>query len=200
MPPIKESVLDDDNVDLFSDLDGDAGGDDSGSASGGDNAATSAPPKDGDKRVNDLMSNWQKEQARANRLQGELDKLKSQKPSDQKPEGQAPAADPDPTREEWISAQREFLRERALNSDGRFEEYGIGLDDLTGDTPAEIKASVKRFQTLIDAVETKARTRLLQEYGLNPEIAGQAMDPKVDIDGMSTDDFNKLVEKARGWR
>lgn len=200
MPPFKESVLDDDNVDMFSDLDGDAGGDDSGSTTGGDDAA-SAPPKDESKRINDLMSRAQKAEARADKAEKALE-ASAAKDQGQRSEGQAPAkdGDADPTREEWISAQREFLRERALNSDARFEEYGIGLDDLTGDTPAEIKASVKRFQTLIDAVETKARTRLLQEYGLNPEIAGQAMDPKVDIDGMSESDFNKLVDKARGWR
>ena len=200
MPPYKECVLDDDNVDMFSDLDGDTGGDDSGSGTGGDDAGQSAPPKDESKRVNDLMGNWQKEQARANRLERELEKLRGQKPADQRPEGDAPAADADPAREEWISAQREFMRERAATSDKRFEEYGIGVDDITGNTPAEIRASFKKLQALIDAVETKARTRLLQEYGLNPEIAGQAMDPKVDIEGMSTDDFNKLVEKARGWR
>lgn len=200
MPPEKESVLDDDqNVDMFDDLDtGDAG--DAGDAGSAGDAGDAPPPKES-KRINDLMSMAQKAEARAAKAEKALKDLQAgDKGKGSGGDAPAPASDSDPAREEWISAQREFLRERALGSDARLEEYGIGLDDITGDTPAAIKASVNRYRTLIDAVETKARTRLLQEYGLNPEISGQAMDPKVDIDGMSTDDFNKLVEKARGWR
>lgn len=191
--------MDDENVDMFDDLGGDAGGADAGSDSG--EAGTDAPPPKESKRISDLMSAAQKAQARANKAEARVKALEAAKSeSGSQSDDTAPARDErDEERQEWVSAQREFLRERALNSDARLEEYGISADDIAGSTPAEIKASVKRYQALIDAVETKARNRLLLEYGLNPEIAGQAMDPKVDIGAMSDDDFEKLVQKTKGY-
>jgi hypothetical protein len=184
----------DEELDQFDDLDGD---DPSGSGSDGDDAG--APPAQGkapeskeSKRVNDLMGKWQSEQERNKRLQAQLDELKGKKTTDG--DGQ-PA--PDPEREAWIEAQRDFARERGLNSDPRLADYGLTSDDITGNTPAEIKASVKRWTDVIDAIETKARNRVLAEHGLSPEVAGGSAPKVPDVASLSDDDFEALVRRAK---
>jgi hypothetical protein len=187
-------VSEQDDLDLFDDLDEN---DSSGAGSDGDEAG--APPAKGDapaaaesKRVNDLMSKWQKEQERNKRLAAELDELKGKATQDG-----APAPAPDPEREAWLEAQRDFARERGLNTDPRLAEYGLTSDDITGTTPTEIKASVKRWTDVINAIETKARNRVLAEHGLAPEVSGGEPAQKLDIAAMNDDDFENLIRRTK---
>lgn len=189
-------MSDSDDLDLFDDLEGDPSGAGSGEAGDGDGAppaqGSNAPADAESKRVNALMSKWQSEQERNKKLQARLDELEKAATSDG-----APTPAPDPEREAWMEAQRDFARERGLNADPRLAEYGLTSDDITGTTPTEIKASVKRWTDVIDAIETKARNRVLAEHGLAPEVTGGGAPPKLDIAGMSDDDFDQLVRKAK---
>lgn len=187
--------MDDDNMDLE-----DLGGDDlPGSGSGGDDA----PPADGDaagskdsKRVNDLMSKWQTEQSRANAAEARIRELEGKKTrGDSKDKGR------DPEVQQWIEAQVEFARDRAFNSDPRLARFGLTAEAVAGATPAEMAASVKRYSTLIESIETKVRNEVLADNGLVPDGdgAGGTSRQSTDFGAMSDEDFEKAVRRGRGW-
>lgn len=182
--------MEDDELGLDDDLDNEGEPGSDAAASDGALPSDDESGSKESKRVNDLTSKWQKAEARAKKAEAALAKSKPESDA-----GAAPAVAPEVS--EWIEAQREFARERALNSDPRLAEYGLTADDIAGDTPAEVKASVKRQIDLINSIETKVRQRLLIEHGLSPEVPGGGRTERLDIDGMSEKDFDQLVARSK---
>lgn len=182
-----------DDLDLLDDdVDGEA---DTGS---GDDSAEGrdAPPAEGsddagpeDKRVNDLMGKWQREQAKSKRLEAELAAVKS-KPST--------VADVPPNVQAWMDAAKDGARERYYAADPRFADYGLDQSAIDGSTPDEMKASKKRWSDLFDAMETKVRASVLADHGIVPEISSTRKGPSKDFGAMSAEDFEKEVARVTG--
>jgi len=183
------------------DLDFDNLGDlpDTGSPDAGDGSG--APPADPagasganeSKRINDLMSNWQREKARADRLEAEA---QGKKTAQAKPKaGEMPEAV-----RQWVTAAKDAARDRYFNTDPRLAEYGIELSAIDGETPDEMAASAKRYRTLIDAIESKARDKVLSEHGISAELAGGSRSVDLDIGAMDEKAFAELVAGVKNPR
>lgn len=163
-----------------------------------DSGSNDAPPKDegsdgaDEKRVNDLMSKWQSEQAKANRLQKELDSLKAKAPSASK----AKNARADSGADEFVQFARESARTQLFNSDPRLAAYGLSASSIAGDSLDEMKASVKAQLDLISAIETKTRNQILAEHGLEPSVAsGEASGEVPNFLSMSDKDFEAFLNQ-----
>lgn len=174
------------------DLDGSPDGD------GEDADASGAPPSDNpadrdgneSKRISDLTSKWQKAEARAKKAEAALKTKET--PADKDGE-QIPEAI-----RRWMDAAKGAARDRYFNADKRFAEYGLELALIDGEEPDEMQASAKRLSALIDAVEQKARERVLEEHGLSAESVGSAPATKVDFGSMSDEEFMKFLNKRDG--
>lgn len=168
-----------------------------GDASGSDNSAppseTPAPQADS-KRVDDLMSKWQSEQARANRLQKELDAARAGGGSQGAPQGDA-----DGSMDEFREFARENARNQLFGSDPKLAAYGLKAEDITGSTIAEMRESLRKHQKLIDGVETQARNQILAEHGLSPEVAtGASTENAPKFSQMSDEEFDKFLKERDG--
>lgn len=191
--------MDDQELDQFDDLDS---GNDTGSESGDESPAPpsgqSGEASNSDKRINDLMSKAQREEARANRLERELKALKG---SDDASDDKAPAA---PRRQAeadgWAELLREESRKVLFSSDPRLAEYGVTPDVLVGSTPDEMRESLRREVQRIDAMESKIRNRVLVEHGLDPEVGGGSGEPPVDYASMSKKEFEEALQRAMNRR
>jgi hypothetical protein len=182
-----------DDLDQFDDLEDNEGepGSDDGDAGVDAPPAGDKPGAAESKRVSDLTSKWQKAEARAQKAEKLLAaKAATQGDADKAPEAPAPS-------DMWVEAQREVYAERLLDRYPRLTEYGLDIEDITGQTPAEMKASVKRHIDRINAIETKARTNLLIEHGLSPEVPGGGTTRGVDVAAMADADFEKLVQRTK---
>jgi hypothetical protein len=169
----------------------DAGGDNEDADSGSDN---SAPPKDESKpvgeskRINDLMSNFNREQARANAAEAKLKALESGQAGDAGDTSNSSDAD------EFREFARENARTTLFNSDPRLAEYGLAPDDIAGTTLTEMRASMKKHLKLVDGIEGRARNRILAEHGLDPDVAtGQGTEKPVSFSTMSDKEFNDFI-------
>lgn len=184
--------MDEEDKDLDQSLDGDADLDgDSGSDNSAPQGDASAGDGKGDKRVNDLMSNWQREQARANRLQAELEALKGGKPAEGSKD--ASAGGDGQAAGEFIEFAREDARRRIFEQDARLAAYGLEASAIGGSTLAEMKASFAAQRKLIDGIESRARAAVLTEHGLDPEVVAGATERVKGIDAMSDKDFEALL-------
>lgn len=180
--------------------------DDDNDASGGDSGSDNSAPPDGEaqsdsadgKRVNDLMSNWQREQARANKLERELQALRAASQGNTQGQG-TPGGASGAELDEFKEFARENARTTLYSSDPRLAEYGLKPEDIAGSTLAEMRASVKKHQSLIDGIETRARNRILAEHGLSPEVAtGASTESTPKFSEMSDEEFDKFLAKRSG--
>lgn len=169
----------------------DADGDNDDADSGSDN---SAPPKDESKpadeskRINDLMSNWQKEQARANAAEARLKALESNQASGAGDASNSSDAD------EFREFARENARTTLFNSDPRLADYGLAPEDIAGTTLTEMRASMKKHLKLVDGIEGRARNKILAEHGLDPDVAtGQGTEKPVSFSTMTDKEFNEYL-------
>ena len=192
--------MDDQVLDQFDDIDS---GNDSAPESGRD---SSAPPSgqsgeasNSDKRIRDLMSQKQREEARANRLEAELKALKGDGDADG---DKAPArpAKRNEEAEQWAALLRDEARKQLFSSDPRLAQYGLSADEITGATPEEMRASLAAKVKFVDSMETAIRNRVLQEHGLDPEVGGGAGEPPVDYASMSSEEFEKHLQRAMNRR
>lgn len=176
----------DQSLDGDADLDGDSGSDNSapqgGAAAGGDR---------GDKRVNDLMSKWQAEQARANRLQAQLDARGTGQPAEAQKD--APADGSAQAGNEFLEFAREDARRRIFEQDARFSAYGLDASAIGGSTLDEMKESFKRQKALIDGIESRARAAVLTEHGLDPEVVAGSHEKAKGIADLSDKDFDAFL-------
>jgi hypothetical protein len=148
---------------------------------------------DDPKRVRDLQSAKDKETARANKLQKELDALKQQATG--KP-GEKPKA-VDPQLAEWQAELKTQVRTQFYESDPRFKEYGLSPDLITGSSPAEMRASLQALKKMVTKIESVARKKVLEETGAAPDLMGGGTvttGPAKDFSKMSSEEFNKYLE------
>lgn len=192
-------AMSDDNAELEDesnqdeDQDEDSGSDNSAppdnkSASGGD-----------DKRVNDLMSKWQAEQAKSANLQKEIDALKGKsKPAPK----DKPAGDPvdNSQADEFVQFARESARKQLFDSEPRFAEYGLDVDAISGQTLSEMKAAAKAQLSLIDGIESRARNRILAEHGLDPDITTGQGEKPTSFSTMSDKEFAEFMSQRDARR
>jgi hypothetical protein len=182
-------VSDDNDLDVFEE-----GGDESTEES-----LSEAPPPTPDpsanesKRVDDLMSKWQKAEERAKRAEAALAKSK---------DGSAPTGErrskPPEGVDEWMSVAREFAVDQVYRSEPRFERYGIERSRLSGSTPQEIRENAETLTKLVDAIETRARNDALLEHGITPDSAGGGVSTKLaNVASMPEDEFEALVAQAK---
>lgn len=191
-------LLEADDLDLFDDTsDGTPG-------AGSDGGDAGAPPagqdgQDGSKdskRISDLMSKWQKAEARAKAAEGKL--TGSAAPAGAG-DGNAPptVAEMPPEVRAWLETAKDAARERVYNADPRFAKYGIDEALIDGETPDAMRAAAGRVKALIDGIETKARNDALAEFGLTPATAGGGSPKLGDVAAMSDKEFEALVAKAK---
>lgn len=183
----EDTGLDGNELDNDSALDGDSGSD------------NSAPPKgapadkdSGDKRVNDLMSKWQAEQARANKLEQELAAARGQQPAP-KPDGDKPADGGNQASAEFIDFVREDARRRIFESEPKLAVAGLDASAITGSTLEEMKASLKRTKSLVDGMESRVRGAVLKEHGLDPEVVAGTHEKVSSIASMTDAEFAKFL-------
>lgn len=189
-----DSGIDDDledGVDGGAD-DGATGSQTDGDQSGSPSDSTSA--SDSDKRYNDLMSKWQKAEARAKKLQSVIDG----KDSGTQTSGAPASVKDDPKLKAWLDEAAADVAERAYRSDPRFEQYGISASEFRGESPDEIRNKVKQTRDLIEKMETRIRNAVLSEHGLSPEVGSTRSAPQKPFDQMSSKEFNDYL-KAQGF-
>jgi hypothetical protein len=139
------------------------------------------------KRISDLMSKWQKADAENARLKAEL--AKAAKPK-------TPTNRSEPQGDEFMEFAREHARNTLFASDPRLAKYGVDVNAIQGDTPAEMRASLEQQRKLIDSLESRIRNEVLAEHGLDAEVAsGSGSKGLPDIGAMSDEEFNKLMER-----
>jgi hypothetical protein len=146
-------------------------------------SASKSKPDKSEKRIRDLQSALDKAIAENN-------KLKKATPTDKK----APSRDPEVER--WMRAAQDATRDRLYDSDPRFKEFGIDPAVISGDTPEEMRASVKELTKLISRVETRVRNKTLREHGFSPPPKEGGAEPRRSVAGMSNEEFEKLVAEV----
>lgn len=138
------------------------------------------------KRVNDLMSKWQKAEARNKKLEQRLAALEAKGSTDT-------GVDP----QQWVQVMRQTARDQIYSSEPRLARYGIEPEAIEGDTPASMQASLTNLRNLIDRIETDASNRTLKKAGLTASAKGSAAQRGPEIPD-SDEDFEKLVAQAKG--
>ena len=176
-----DSTEDENDTEDTSDTDGDGDTSDTGDAGAA-------------KRIKDLQSKADKEQARANKLQSQLDALNAQKKSPTDDGKRSSGAVP-PELRQWLDAAKDQARTRFYESEPRFKEYGIDPGLIQGDTPEEMQASVTRLRKQVAKIETQIRQKVLTEHGYVEEPKGGTPTPKRDWASMSSEDFDKEVRR-----
>jgi hypothetical protein len=179
MDPEQDQWTDDESVE-----DQEAGGsdgEDTGAESPGD---TGQEPDT--KRINDLMSKWQKAEERANKAEK---LLKEQQPGSAQPTGEAAM---------WIEVMREAARDQVFGSDPRFAKYQLESSLIEGTTPEQMRQSATRLGAIIDRIESDAQQSVLKKHGLSPDQRGGAAQRLPDFGQMSDEEFARAVAKAKG--
>lgn len=176
-------VNDEEEQDQFDGDDGENTEDPDGSAEG---ATTDAGPAD--KRINDLMSKWQRAEADNQKLRRQLAAQQAQ--GNARPPADAPG-------NEWITFMRQTARDQIFASEPRLARYGFEPDAISGETPAEMQAALTNLRNLIDRIETDASNRALKRAGLTPSAKGSTAErgPEIPEDDEA---FEALVAKAKG--
>ena len=185
MPDFKDSYGDDDE-----ELD------DGDSATGGESTEPKEPSKPSDKRISDLQSAKDKETARANKLQKQLDDIAAAAKGNGAEDSKPPSGG-----ESFIdNGMLDVARMFAYQQNPKLSEYGIGMSDLAGSTPGEITANATALVAQFQKVETQIRNKVLADNNLSPELSDAPPPQKRDYSKMKSEDFNKLVEDAMAGR
>ena len=148
-------------------------------------AATEAD--DGDKskkRISDLQSKADAQEARANKAEKLLAAALGK--------GKSPEAN-DPGTEALLQELREASLDAVYGDYPDLKKYGIERSFIEGSTRAEMRESATSIVGLIKAVATKARNETLEQHGLKAEPTGQTRKPPVDYSTMKDEDFEKLL-------
>jgi hypothetical protein len=169
---------------------------DKGTDSGSDNSAppTNEPAgKDDSKRVDDLMSMFNREQARANRAEAALAAATGgQGTKDDDTNG-------DDGLEEFKAFARETARNTLFDSDPRLAAAGLTADDIAGSTLSEMKESVSKHQKVVSGIEGRLRNQILAEHGLSPEVqTGAGTEEGPSFSKMSKKEFADFLAERDG--
>lgn len=141
-----------------------------------------------DKRISDLQSKADAAEARANKAEKLLAKVRGQ-------ETDQGGKDPE------TAALRAELREASL--DAVFGEYpvlaefDIDRDLIEGSNRAEMRESATSLVALIKSVSTKARNKALRDNGITAEPAGSRREPPKNYGAMSQEDFEKELDRVK---
>ena len=187
MPNEFDSFLDDEEEDTSEDEESSESGAADSQGSGSESS------EDVEKRIRDLQSKADKAEARANKLQKQIEaQTKSQKAAK---DGNADGVVP-PEVQKWLDTAKERATEAAFESDERFKKYKVSPEFIQGDSPDELRQRAKAFADLLTEIEGQARNDVLVEHGYRPEPAtSERADPK-NYRTMSTEEFNKEVDRA----
>lgn len=181
--------------DLFDDGDeGEGTSTDSAQRSAGE-SGDGKDPKSSDKRISDLQSAKDKETARANKLQKQLDAILAASKADDVEDSRpvAPAAGGTTTDAVVLDMARMF----AFQQNPKLAEYGLSAADLNGTTPSEIAQVAAELVARFEKIETRVRNKVLADQGLAPEIDGAAKaEPARDFSKMSKEEFQKVMDAA----
>lgn len=185
--------------DLFDDGDeGEGTSADSGAAGGGDESGDGKTPKSTDKRISDLQSAKDKETARANKLQKQLDAILAASKGDDAEGSKPPASAGGNVMDPAIL---DMARMFAFQQNPKLSEYGVSSSDLNGSTPSEIAQAAAELVARFEKIETQVRNKVLAEQGLAPEIESGAPAKQVrDFSTMSKEDFKKVMDAALNKR
>jgi hypothetical protein len=169
-----------------------AQGDDTAAESSGDAAAAGSGGED----PRSWQSKYDKSEAKANRLQKELDAVRASAAA-----GVAPP--PAPARrngavDPWVEASKDNFRDELYKSDPRFASLGLEPTLIVGATPGEMRSSFDSLRTSVDRMESGIRQRVLVEHGLEPEVGSGERATNLNYGTMPKEEFDKLVERALG--
>jgi seryl-tRNA synthetase len=175
---------------------------DSGESESGDETSKDTDKADGDqkesseasaesKRIRDLQSKADKAEAERNKLKKQLDEMVAA--AKEKDEDEVP-----PQVREWLLAAKKRTSGTLYESDSRFKEYGLDPAFISGSTPAEMQERAEALSKLVTQIEGEARNKVLTEHGFSPEPATSERSEPKNYRTMSSEEFNKEVEKALG--
>lgn len=190
MPELKDDLFDGDEGD----------GSEGDGAPDGDPSKKDKDPKSTEKRISDLQSAKDKETARANKLQKQLDAIVLASKDDDAEGGKAPAASAGT--DAATNAILEMAKMFAVQQHPKLSEFGLSASDLTGSTPGEIAQSAAALVARFEKIETQVKNKVLADNGLAPEIeAGTPTPTKArDFTNMSKEDFKKVMDAALAGR
>lgn len=193
-----------DNDDLFDE----GTGSDDASGSGDGTQDPPAPQGDGsdggasgsstDDRVAFWMSKAQSAEAEVNRLKGvRQDGTPKDKPGPKSSGDQQPPAGQPDRLTEFTNFARENVRNQLFSEEPRLKEFGFSLDDIAGDSLAEMQANRQRLVKVIEKAESRALNQAFEKVGIDPSLAGGPTERK-DYSAMSDEEFEKEIARAKG--
>lgn len=145
-----------------------------------------------DDALRKMQSERDKEVARANKLQKQLDALQKQATS---ASGEKDSGVP-PQVQEWITAAQQNTRTALYKSNEKLAEYGVDPSLIRGDTPAEMQASAKLLGEFVDKMERDIRDAVLTEHGFTPAPKDASSMGRKNFRTMDSKEFEALVEEA----
>lgn len=140
------------------------------------------------KRIADLMSEKDKETARANKAEKALAAMRGEAGS---------AGSNDPATKALITELREASLDAVYAAYPDLAEYGIDRSLIEGTTRAEMRESATALVALIKNVSTKARNKALADAGVRPEPAGATRRNGKAVTEMSDEEFLKMLDGVR---
>jgi hypothetical protein len=169
--------------------DGDSGDEGTSGAAGGTDEQQGE--SDAAEALRKLQSERDKETARANKLQKQLDVLGKQDTSANDKGTEVP-----PQVQQWITAAQQNAREALYKADQRLERFGVDPSLIRGDTPAEMQASAKTLGEMVAKMERDIRDSVLQEHGFTPAPKDAASIGHKNFRTMDSKEFDALVDSA----
>lgn len=166
----------------------DEGGEDAPPTTDNDNSESES------KRIADLMSKWQKAEARAQKAEAALGKK-----SGGQTKGKKASTD---FMSEFEAFAREDARARLFNSDPRFAKYGLEPSVIAGESIEDMQASAQRQIKMLDSLESRIRNEVLTEHGLDAGVSGAGKgggSSLPDFGSMSDEDFEKLIQRRSAF-
>lgn len=161
---------------------------DTGDGEAGEDGA-SGSQADEDKRVRDLQSKADKAEARANKLQAQLEKALNS--------GEGSEGSKDPERVALLAELREASLDAVYSEYQELRDYGIDRALIEGATRAEMRESATALVGLIKSVATKARNKALKDAGVTAEPAGSTRQTPKNYAEMSAEDIEKEISRAK---
>lgn len=148
-------------------------------------ASTGASDDDkSSKRIRDLQSRADANEARANKAEQALAAALGK--------GSGTEAN-DPGTQALLQELREASLDAVYGDYPELRKYGIERSLIEGSTRAEMRESATSIVGLIKAVATKARNETLEQHGIKAEPTGNTRKPPVDYSSMKDEDFEKLL-------
>lgn len=179
---------DDQRDDLMEDEDLDTGDEEGETEDGdtGDDGSEASAPKGEAKRIADLMSKAQREEARANKAEAALKASR---------DGTSANGSKDPATRALMVELREASLDAVFGEYPELREYSIDRSLIEGTTRAEMREAASSLVSLIKNVTTKARNKALADAGVKVEPLGATRKPPKSAAEMSDEEFLKMLDR-----